>query len=128
MQQAARMMMQAGIVCWLAEPRIERVFRQVRSDLGKLRRRQLSFLASLGKPGRNADLDPFVYLLGILRTDYDLQIRALEERDGDEAPEPTVLARARAISRDVDEIIDLLVWFGGKTSTGPEIGAQPAGA
>ena len=117
---------QMGNLRYLAEPRVERSARQIRSELAKLRQRQLSLLAANAQPERNPDLDPVLELLRLFRANYDLQVREFEVDERTEVMEVSVLAHAREILSDVGELADLLVWFGAKSHIQADIGGHSA--
>jgi hypothetical protein len=99
--------------------RMERALRHIRNEIVKLRRRKLILCARKAQPERNARLDPLLATLQHLRMRLDVEMQVVSAERLLSAAKDQTLICAGTVTSDIDEMIELLSWFGAEGGDDP---------
>jgi hypothetical protein len=103
---------QTGAVEFLVSARIDRLGRQIRRQLVRLRRQKIELQVRRSQPARNPKLDAFLGDLFRLRQQLDSRICRIEATRNLDSAVERALERTLDIRGDILEMVDLLYWFG----------------
>jgi hypothetical protein len=92
--------------------RMERTRRHIRDEVVTLRRRKLILCARRAQPERNAKLDPLLATLQYLRVRFEVEMQTISAERLLGAAKDQTLICAGTVTSDIDEMIELLCWFG----------------
>lgn len=103
---------------FLALGRLDRVEKQMRRNLGIVRRRKLELERIGATPGRDPALDPLLAELRRMQLRLDLGMREIAADHRRQPVESEALTRAEGILAAAGEMIELLIWLGARPPGG----------
>ena len=98
------------------ESELKKVAEEIRTNLASLRERKNILENANEVPGRNPALDAMLHHLKQMQLDYTRRLSEIEADQSSHALEMPVVRIAQTILQDVREIVELLTWFGGKST------------
>lgn len=110
-----------GTLYFLAIRQMEAAGEQIRMNLDALQRLKRVLAVAKMRPERNSALDPVLARLEQQRQRLHLHMREIAMRSRLGEAEDQALSSARAIFTDVEDLAELLIWFGAKMPELPKI-------
>jgi hypothetical protein len=99
---------------YLAVRRVDRAAHEIRRIVMRLQRCRQSVAQAGASPQRNPSFDQFMGELNELRQHLTNQVRRIIASPNSEPVETHMLAQAIRILADISNLIELLIWLGGR--------------